>query len=259
MAAETNLLNEERRRAILGLLQRDGRVLVNTIAERFRVSPVTVRTDLLVLHKRGLLQRVHGGAISVGMTAEDPALGEKTALHRREKAAIAQAAAKLVRPGETIVLDSGSTTTEVAKLLRKIAPLTVVTNAVNIAQVLAGSAVEVVLTGGTLRENSFSLVGPLAEETLAQLNADRLFLGVDGIDSGRGVTTPNLLEAKVNRAMISIAREVVVVSDSSKFGRRSLCRIAPLRALHRLITDHGIPPADLKRLREANIEVTLVR
>src|SRR5579883_2335386 len=236
VSGESNLLNEERRRAILAMVRRDGRVLVNTVAERFGVSPVTARNDLLALHKRGLVQRVHGGA----------------------KAAIAQAAAKLVQAGETIVLDSGSTTMEIAKQLRKITPLTVVTNAVNIAETLAGSEVEVVLTGGTLRENSFSLVGPLAEETLAQLNADRLFLGVDGIDTLRGVTTPNLLEAKVNRVMISIAREVVVVSDSSKFGRRSLCHIAPLRALHRLITDRGIPPADLKRLREAGVEVTLV-
>lgn len=258
MSGESNLLNEERRRAILAMVRRDGRVLVNTIAERFGVSPVTARNDLLALHKRGLVQRVHGGAISIGFTAADPALRQKAALHGREKAAIAQAAAKLVQAGETIVLDSGSTTMEIAKQLRKIAPLTVVTNAVNIAETLAGSEVEVVLTGGTLRENSFSLVGPLAEETLAQLNADRLFLGVDGIDTLRGVTTPNLLEAKVNRVMISIAREVVVVSDSSKFGRRSLCHIAPLRALHRLITDRGIPPADLKRLREAGVEVTLV-
>ena len=258
MPAENNLLNEERRRHILSLVRRDGRVLVNAIAARFDVSPVTARNDLLALHKRGLVQRVHGGAISVGFAAADPALGTKAALHIREKTAIAHAAAKLVRPGETVVFDSGSTTMEVAKQLRKITPLTVITNAVNIAEMLAGSAVSVVLTGGSLRENSFSLVGPLAEETLGQLNADRLFLGVDGIDTARGVTTPKLLEAKVNRAMIAIAREVVVVSDSSKFGRRSLCHIAPLRALHRLITDHGIPPADLKRLREAGVDVTLV-
>lgn len=253
-----DMLNEERRRAIVGLLQRDGRVLVSSIAEHFAVSSVTARNDLLVLHKRGLLQRVHGGAIAPGFAAEDRALREKTALHSREKAAIAQAAARLVQPRETIILDSGSTTTEVARVLRTISPLTVITNAVNIASELVGSPIDVVLSGGSLRENAFSLVGPIAEETLAQFNADRLFLGVDGIDATHGITTPNMLESKVNRVMISIAREVVVVTDSSKFGRRSLCQIAPLRAVHRIITDRGAPPSELKRLRDAGIEVTLV-
>lgn len=258
MANDSNLLNEERRRAILRLIQRDGRVLVGTIAREFNVSPVTARNDLALLHKRGLIQRVHGGAIAAGFTAEDPALSQKTALHSREKAAIAHAAAKLVHPHETVVLDSGSTTTAVARLLSRISPLTVITNAVNIASDLSGSSAQVILTGGTLRENSFSLVGPLAEETLAQLNADRCILGVDGIDPVHGITTPNMHEAKVNRMMISISREVTVVTDSSKFGRRSLTQIAPVRSIHRLITDHNAPPNEIHRLQDAGIEVILV-
>ena len=146
----------------------------------------------------------------------------------------------------------------IARALREFRNLTVITNAVNIAAELAGTAVQVILTGGILRENSFSLVGPLAEETLRRLSADILFLGVDGFDVRFGLTTPNLLEAKVNRVMIEVARRTVVVCDSSKFGRRSLSSIAPTSAVHQAITDSRIPKADLRALEEAGIEVTLV-
>jgi DeoR family transcriptional regulator of aga operon len=134
----------------------------------------------------------------------------------------------------------------------------VITNAVNIAAELAGTSIEVILTGGTLRENSFSLVGPLAEETLRRLSADILFLGVDGFDVHFGLTTPNLLEAKVNRVMVEIARRIVAVCDSSKFGRRSLSLICPPRAVHQTITDSHISKNDLHALEEAGIQITLV-
>lgn len=253
-----DLLSEERRRSIARLIEEEGRVLVKDLARRFAVSTVTARTDLSVLHHRGQLQRVHGGAIATGPTAADPSLREKAARHGQEKAAIAQAAARLVVAGQTIILDSGSTTTALARLLARITPLTVITNAVNIATELAGQAPEVILTGGALRENSFSLVGPLAEETLSRLYADHCFLGVDGIDAAHGITTPNLLEAKVNQVMISIAREVTVVTDGSKFGHRSLCQIGSLRQLRRVITDTSAPAEQLRRLRQANIEVVVV-
>lgn len=252
-----DLLSEERRRSILLLVQDQGRVLVKDLARRFAVSAVTARADLSVLHHRGQLQRVHGGAIAAGPTAADPSLREKAGRHGPQKAAIAQAAARLVAAGQTIILDSGSTTTALARLLARISPLTVITNAVNIATELAGQAPEVILTGGALRENSFSLVGPLAEETLSRLYADHCFLGVDGIDAVHGITTPNLMEAKVNQLMIAIAREVTVVTDGSKFGRRSLCQIGSLRQLHRVITDASAPAEQLRRLRQANIEVII--
>jgi len=118
--------------------------------------------------------------------------------------------------------------------------------------------VEVILTGGTLRKNSFSLVGPLAEESLHRLSADLLFLAVDGFDVQYGLTTPNLLEARVNRAMAEAARRTIVVCDSSKFGRRSLSLILPTTAVHETITDRSISKKDLKALREARIDVTLV-
>jgi DeoR family transcriptional regulator of aga operon len=162
-----------------------------------------------------------------------------------------------VSEGHVVILDSGTTTTEIARALRNHRNLTVITNAVNIAAELANSPVEVILTGGAVRKNSFSLVGPIAEETLRRLNADILFLGVDGFDARYGPSTPNLLEAKVNGIMTEIARRTIVVCDSSKFGRRSLSHIAQPSSIQQVITDKGIPKADLQALTNLGIEVTI--
>jgi DeoR family transcriptional regulator, aga operon transcriptional repressor len=253
------VLNEERRRAILELLNRQGRVLVAELGRHFETSQVTIRKDLEVLHAHGLVHRTHGGALPARESAlEDPTLREKERLHRQEKIRIAQCAASKVKEGQVVILDSGTTTTAVARALRNFQHLTIITNAVNIAAELAGTAVEVILTGGTLRQNSFSLVGPIAEETLRRLSADLLFLGVDGFDTHFGLSTPNLLEAKVNRVMAEVAKRTVAVCDSSKFGRRSLSLIVPTSSLKEVITDRGIPKSDARALRQAGIEVTLV-
>ncbi len=253
------MLNEERRRAILEILNRDGRVLVLELARQFETSQVTIRKDLETLHAHGLIHRTHGGALPAGEGAlEDPTLREKEKLHHKEKLRIAAAAAGMVQEGQVVILDSGTTTTEIARALRKLRNLTIITNAVNIAAELSGTTLEVILTGGTLRKNSFSLVGPIAEETLHRLHADLLFLGVDGFDVRHGLSTPNLLEAKVNRVMVEIAKRKVVVCDASKFGRRSLSLIAPPSTLDAVITDRRAPKADVRALRKAGIEVTLV-
>jgi DeoR family transcriptional regulator of aga operon len=253
------LLNEERRRAILETLNREGRVLVLELAKRFETSQVTIRKDLEALDAHGLIHRTHGGALPAREGAlEDPTLREKEKLHHQEKLRIAEAAARMVQEGQVVILDSGTTTTEIARALRNFRNLTIVTNAVNIAAELSGTAVEVILTGGTLRKNSFSLVGPIAEETLHRLHADLLFLGVDGFDVQYGLSTPNLLEAKVNRVMVEIAKRKVAVCDSSKFGRRSLSLIAAPSALDEVITDRGVPKVDARALKKAGIGVTLV-
>ena len=253
------MLSEERRREILELLQSEGRVLVGDLSKRFRTSLITIRKDLQVLHHMGQLERTHGGALPVKTGAlYDRTLREKERLHRREKLRIATAAAAMIRAGQVVILDSGTTTTAIAKACRHFKNLTIITNATNVAEELAGTSVEVILTGGTLRKNSFSLVGPLAEESLHRLSADLLFLAVDGFDVQYGLTTPNLLEARVNRAMAEAARRTIVVCDSSKFGRRSLSLILPTTAVHETITDRSISKKDLKALREARIDVTLV-
>lgn len=253
------MLSEERQRAILEILSRDGRVLVVDLAKHFHTSVVTIRKDLEILQMKGRIHRTHGGALTVRESAlEDPSLREKAKLHRKEKLQIAAAAVRMVAEGQVVILDSGTTTTAIARALRDFQNLTIITNAVNIAAELAGSTLEVILTGGSLRKNSFSLVGPIAEETLHRLNADILFLGVDGFDVQYGLSTPNLLEAKVNRAMMDISKVAVAVCDSSKFGKRSLSLIAPPSSLQNVITDRGIPKADLGALRKAGVEVTIV-
>jgi DeoR family transcriptional regulator of aga operon len=253
------MLNEERRRSIRDVLHRDGRVLVTDLAKRFRTSQITIRKDLEVLHKQGLIQRTHGGALPVqtGMVL-DPALHEKEKLHRDEKMRIAAAAAKMVKEGQCVLLDSGTTTMAIARELKNIGQLTVITNAINIATELAGTDIEVILTGGMMRKNSFSSVGPLAEQALRQLRADILFLGVDGFDPKAGVFTPNFLEAQLNRIMVEISLKTVAVCDSSKFGRRSLCNIMPATVVHQVITDKNIDKQTLQAMREVGIAVTLV-
>jgi DeoR family transcriptional regulator of aga operon len=253
------MLCEERRREILEMLHSDGRVLVKDLAKRFRTSLITIRKDLASLHHEGQLERTHGGALPLKTGAmKDRTLGEKERFHRQEKMRIAVAATQMIRPGQVIILDSGTTTMAIARACRSLKSLTIITNATNIAAELADTPVEVILTGGLLRKNSFSLVGPLAEETLRKVNADLLFLAVGGFDVHYGLTTPNLLEARVNRAMAKSARRTVVVCDSSKFGRRSLSLIMPISAVHETITDKNIPKGDWKALKEAAVEVRLV-
>ena len=259
MPVANGMLNEERRRLIVEMLHREGRVLVTSLARHFRTSQITIRKDLEVLDNQGLIQRTHGGALPLQSGALlDPTLREKENQHREEKIRIAMAAAKMVEEGQSVLLDSGTTTTAIARALKDIKKLVIITNAINIAAEVAGTNIEVILTGGVLRKNSFSLVGPVAEESLRQLSADILFLGVDGFDVQYGLSTPNLLEAKVNRVMVEVAKRTVAACDSSKFGRRSLSLIAPPQALHEVITDRGAPKSDVKMLKKAGIEVTLV-
>ncbi|WP_260703503.1 transcriptional repressor AgaR [Edaphobacter flagellatus] len=253
------MLIGERRQHILSLVHRDGRVLVSELSESLGISPITIRKDLDYLETQGLVDRTHGGALSPqGSTMLDPSLKEKEHHQIAEKQRIAEAAAKLVSNDQCILLDSGSTVTMVARALREFSNLTVVTNAVNIAAELSDTNFEIILTGGTLRKNSFSLVGPMAEDMLEQIRADILFLGVDGIDSKLGIMTPNVLESRVNRAMVKASRKVVAVCDSTKFDRSSMALIVPPTAVHTVITDDQISEANAEALRNAGIELIIV-
>lgn len=255
----SQMLIEERRQYILGLAQKNGRVLVEELSRSFGVSTITIRKDLDELQSRGVLQRTHGGAIlPISGSMADPTLKEKEGRSSNEKKRISEAAIRMVGEGQCILLDSGTTTTAIARALLSFSALTVVTNAVNIAAELSGTDFEVLLTGGSLRKNSFSLVGPLAEDMLEEIHADILFLGVDGFDVEVGLTTPNLLESRVNRAMVKASAKVVAVCDSTKFGRRSLCKIVDSSLVHHVITDSGLSSATADSLRSLGIEVTLV-
>ena len=200
---------------------------------------------------------MHGGAIFNDSSITDLALTEKERIRRKEKECIARKAEAMIEMGEDIILDSGSTTTYIARLLKFKKGITIITNAINIASELAASDNEIILTGGVLREKSFSLVGPIAEYTLRSITADKLFLGVDGIDFDFGLTTPNLLEAKVNHLMIKAAAQVILVADSTKFGRRSMGVIDEVRAVDKVITNKNVQPDYVKRLSRMDIQVIL--
>jgi DeoR family transcriptional regulator of aga operon len=249
-----DMLIDERRQHILELIQKQGRVLVGELSQELKISQITIRKDLDYLQSKGLIQRSHGGALRI----QSSALIDPTLHNFPEKERIAAAAIKMVEEGQCVILDSGTTTTAIAQSLKRFTRLTVITNAVNIAAELAGTDFEVILVGGTLRKNSFSLVGPLAEDNLEEMHADILFLGVDGFDLEVGITTPNFLESRVNRAMVKAAQKVVAVCDSSKFSRRSLSRIVPPGAVHHVITDRNLPHEVADALRAQNIQVTLV-
>jgi len=257
---QPRLLVEERRRRILELLEDQERVTVEELVGRFGVSAVTIRGDLDALSAAGAVLRSHGGALK-RIEARDEPIDVKETLHHAEKTRIAQAALGMIRDGETIILDSGTTTVEVARQIKAgdFQALNVITNALNIAMELANLPhVRVIMIGGLLRQMAYSLVGPSAEQALRGLHADRLFLGVDGLDPEIGLMTPDVLEAKLNAIMIEIAREVVVVADSSKFQRRSLSVIAKLDKVNKLITDHAAPADILSAVRAQGVEVVVV-
>ncbi len=258
-ALERDLLIEERRRRICELLREQGRVTVEALAARFGTSQVTIRADLSTLESSGALTRTHGGALNVEVS--DQPLGVKQLQHHAEKLRIADAAVELIREGETIILDSGTTTAEIARRLRRLdlKSINVITNALNIAALLIDvPSVRLIMPGGILRRESNSLSGHMAEAALANLQADRLYLGADGLDPEIGVMTPHLAEAELNAKMIRISRQVVVVADSSKLRRRNISLIAKVEQLHLLITDRAAPEAAVEELRRRGVEVQLV-
>lgn len=255
---KARLLTEQRRRNLLDLVDQQGQVTVADMVKRFSISAVTVRSDLDALASLGAVVRSHGGAVRRLEATQDYPLRAKETLHRDEKVRIGKAAAELVEPGETIILDSGTTTAEIARHLKrmKTQPLTVITNALNIAIELADSpGISLIMIGGLLRPVSCSFVGPQAEAMMNEFHANRLFLAVDGFDLENGPSTPDVLEAQLNNVMIRSAREVNVVTDFSKLGRRSVSRIGPFNRIRRLITDSRAPQEFTEGLRKSGIEV----
>ncbi|MFD5555574.1 DeoR/GlpR family DNA-binding transcription regulator [Streptomyces sp. NPDC127068] len=249
MTENQNLLAEQRRALIVDEVRRRGGVRVNELTRRLGVSDMTVRRDLDALARQGVLEKVHGGAVPVvEASTHEPGFEAKSALELTAKEDIARAAAHLVVPGAAIALSGGTTTFALAHHLLDVPELTVVTNSVRVADVFhsaqrgsgqrQGSAT-VVLTGG-VRTPSDSLVGPVADQAIASLHFDVLFLGVHGISAGAGLSTPNLAEAETNRRLVRSARRVVVVADHTKWGTVGLSSFASLDQVDTLVTDSGL-------------------
>lgn len=259
MEARTDraLLGAERRQQILQHLAHRGAVKVTALSQALGFSEATLRRDLTLLDRAGLVRRTHGGALlpDGGSSEAEPRPRDKATLRAEEKRAIGRAAARLVKPGDVIALNGGTTTVQVARALRTLSSLRLVTNSVGVALELADQpGIEVTLTGGTLRA-SLELYGPMIEQSLQGLYAQVAFLGVDGLTLRHGLTTYNPMEAHANRLILARAERVVVVADHTKIGRVTTALIAPSEAVHTLITDALAPAEELDMFRRAGIAV----
>lgn len=263
------MLAAQRQHLILQEVHNEGTVRVATLAARFDVSEMTIRRDIDALDAGGLVLRVHGGAARTdSFSALEPGFANKSALEQPAKAAIAAEALKLVRPGMTLLISGGTTTFELARLLPRNFDLTVATNSAMVAGSLAAregtgedSGIRTLVLGGE-RTPSEALVGPLTVQAVSTIAADLCFMGAHGLDLQAGITSPNLLEAEVNAAMVRASSRLVVLADSSKYGVIGLAGICPLSAVHILVTDSGIHAAStgaLAALQKAVSEVRTVR
>jgi DeoR/GlpR family transcriptional regulator of sugar metabolism len=237
------VLAQQRQASILDRVRRHGGARVADLVRALGVSDMTVRRDIEALAERGLVAKVHGGAIAIEGTTDEPGYAAKSVQQRDEKVAIARAAAALVKPGSAIGVSAGTTTAALAEELTGVADLTVVTNSIPVADIFyhAGRPDQtVVLTGGT-RTPSDALVGPVAQEAAARINLDLLFLGVHGMSPRAGYTTPNLSEADTNRALVAAARRLVVLADHTKWDTVGIATIAALGDAQIVVTDAGLP------------------
>jgi DeoR/GlpR family transcriptional regulator of sugar metabolism len=254
------VLAQQRQARILSELRRVGAVRVADLTELLGVSDMTVRRDLEQLSSEGAARKVHGGAVLAGQVAFEPGFAAKSQLSQPAKQAIAQRAASLIRSGAAIALSAGTTTWAMAQYLTTVQALTVVTNSTTVSDAISAidttNQVSVILTGG-VRTPSAALVGPVADRTIGTMHVDQLFLGVHGMDSRTGYTTPNLAEATTNRAWVASAQDVVVLADSSKWGVVGLADIGPLSIASTIVTDSNIS-AEAHRALEESVETVLV-
>lgn len=242
---------EDRLGLILRRLNERASVGVGELAAEFGVSMASVRRDLQLLEGQKLLTRTHGGAVASSVLYELP-MKYRGGQNYQAKRAIAQYAVDQLTPDvASIVINGGSTTTEVARVLAAMPGLRIVTNALNIASELAVRAnIELVMCGGSARSESYELVGPLAELALANVNVDVAVLGVDGVSRVAGFTTHHEVEAQTNRAMLRCAERVMIVADSSKLGRRGFAKIADIASVTDIVTDDRADPGEIAELRK---------
>ncbi len=224
----------------------------------FKTSAVTIRRDLQVLEEMGLIKRVHGGAISHQALYSGIEFSEKEKIRIKEKERIASYAANLVKRGDVIIIDSGSTCLKFAQNIKGLRDITVICNSLKVATELSKSDMKIIVTGGEMDKDSFTLYGPLANTTLANISADKLFMGIDSIDLKVGLTTPNIYEARTCHDMMELTHEKILLADSSKFGRRSLAVVSKVDSLDKIITDSGLKEEEREKYRAMGIEVIIV-
>ena len=249
-----------RRSKITELVRQQGAVRVGDLAEEFQVSEVTIRNDLEQLEKEGQLVRDRGGAIAGSVTpiTSLARLDQRATLNQDEKRRIGRAAAKLVNPGDTIILDAGTTTLEVARAVTGITPLTVVTNALDIAcELTARSEAGVILLGGTISREAGSTLGAHTEHHLGEFVAQKLFLGTQAFDLEHGLTDTTIEIAQAKRAMVRAARQVILLTDSSKWQRSGFIKVVPLKEIDTIITDTNLPADAREAIERLGVELIL--
>jgi DeoR/GlpR family transcriptional regulator of sugar metabolism len=252
------LLREERKRKISRFVEEKKRATVTELSEIFGVSESTIRRDLEELDEQGMVQRAHGGAVFVERAAPEPPIIQRVVENEEEKRRIGRAAAELVQDGETVFVGSGTTTLEVARNLVDRDNLTVITNALNIANLFAGkSNITVIVVGGLLRHSELSMIGHITEQVLKELHADKVIMGMRAISVQDGLTNDYLPETMTDRAIINFSSEVILVADHTKFGKVSTALVAPVTVVHKIVTDTAAPPEIIEELRELGIEVIL--
>lgn len=254
------MLSNQRREKILELIREDGHAKVMDLSRIFKVSEVTVRHDLEFLEEKGFINREHGGAYLKNMDLSVRNFKLLNQENLNEKVAIAQKALEYIHDGDTIILDSGSTTSEIAKIITGFNNLTVITNALNIALILgAQSGINVNVTGGEFKAPTLSLTGQKAADYFQNLHVDKLFLATAGITLKSGLTYPGISDIVVKRAMIESSDEVYLVADSTKLGKSSFASLGPLSLIDYLITDAKIKSDDVEWLKTYEVKFIIAK
>lgn len=249
----------ERQAQILDLLSHQGSVSVAEIVEQFSISEATARRDLETLADNGKLQRVHGGAIALRNAPPEPPILQRENRESSEKQRIGRAAADLINDGETIFLGSGTTVLEVARNLTGRKGLTVITNSLPVMNTFSGLRdITVISLGGILRTSELSFIGHITEESIRDLRADKVIIGIHAISLEHGLTNDFLPETMTDRAILQMGQKVFVVADHTKFDTVSIVHVAPVDKVHTIITDHHVPLDMITALREKNVEVIQV-
>jgi DeoR/GlpR family transcriptional regulator of sugar metabolism len=252
------MLANQRREKILDLLKEDGSAKVNQLSRIFKVSEVTIRQDLERMEQEGLIIREHGGAYLKSVEDQVRTFSLMNKANMDKKAVIGKKAAKLIDNGDTIILDSGSTTTEIARNLHERRNLTVITNALNIALMLgAAPGIELIMTGGEFKPPTLSLTGKKAAEFFTDIHVDKLFLATAGISLRSGLTYPSLSDIEVKKAMIEVAETVYLVADSTKIGKGAFASLGALSLIDYIITDSAIDEGQKKLLHDHRIELII--
>ena len=249
----------QRYKLILAELEKAGHIKVTDLSERLGVSTVTIRKDLTKLENRKMLFRSHGSVSLISSLISDRHIDEKEKIMVDEKLRIAEAANRLLERNDRIIIASGTTVLAFANKITFAEPLTVITSSAKVAISLNyRQHIEVILLGGLMRKSSASVIGPEAENFLNDLSCNKLFIGIDGLDLDFGLTTSNIGEAHLNQVMMQAAQKIIVLADSSKFGKRGFGKICNLHQVHQIITDTNAPANAIQMIREKGVEVTLV-